>query len=69
MSRTLDNPQIPQIVVELVLYHELLHKHHGLKWINGKCMAHTPEFRRNERKFKYYQEAQQWLDQSFVIPM
>ncbi|WP_052055932.1 SprT-like domain-containing protein [Myxosarcina sp. GI1] len=51
MSRTLDNPQVPQMVVELVLYHELLHKYHGVKWVNGKRMVHTPEFRRSERKF------------------
>ncbi|MEM9273709.1 MAG: SprT-like domain-containing protein [Cyanobacteria bacterium P01_F01_bin.143] len=62
MSRTLDSSKVPQIVVELVLYHELLHKHHGMKWVNGRCMVHTPEFRRSEKKFKYYQEAQQWID-------
>lgn len=69
MSRTLDNSQVPQIVVELVLYHELLHKHHGMKWVNGKCMVHTPEFRRSERKFQYYQEAQQWLDNFSVLSL
>lgn len=69
MSRSLDSSQVPQMVVELVLYHELLHKYHGVKWLNGKRMAHTPEFRRSERQFRYYQEAQQWLDSSFVTPM
>ena len=69
MSRTLDNSQIPQIVVEFVLYHELLHKYHGAKWVNGKRMVHTPEFRRSERKFTYYQEAEQWLKQSPVLFM
>ena len=69
MSRTLDSPHVPQIVVELVLYHELLHKHHGAKWLNGKRMVHTPEFRRSERKFQHYQEAQQWLERSPVMSM
>lgn len=64
MSRTLDNSQVPQIVVELVLYHELLHKHHGAKLLNGKRMVHTTEFRRSERQFRHYQEAQQWLERS-----
>ena len=64
MSRTLDDSHVPQIVVEFVLYHELLHKHHGFKWVNGKRMAHTPEFRRSEKQFEYYQEAEQWLNQS-----
>lgn len=31
ISRTLDNSHVPQFVVEFVLYHELLHKHHGEK--------------------------------------
>ena len=69
MSRTLDNSQVPQYVVELVLYHELLHKHHGVKWVNGKRRSHTPEFRRSERKFAYYQEAEQWLKRSSVLFM
>lgn len=69
MSRTLDSPQVPQMVVELVLYHELLHKHHGAKLLNGKRMVHTPEFRRSERQFQHYQEAQQWLERSLVLAM
>ncbi len=69
MSRTLDSAHVPQIVVELVLYHELLHKHHGAKWLNGKRMVHTPEFRRSERKFQHYQEAQQWLERSPIMSM
>ena len=63
MSLTLDNRGVPQYVVEFVLYHELLHKHHGSIWVNGRRMSHTPEFRRSEQKFKLYQEAQQWLAQ------
>ena len=69
MSRTLDSDLVPQVVVELVLYHELLHKHHGAKWMNGKRMVHTPEFRRSERQFRHYQEAQQWLERSLVLAM
>ena len=69
MSCTLDNSQVPQYVVELVLYHELLHKYHGIKWVNGKRMAHTPEFRHSEQKFAYYQEAEEWLKQSSVLFM
>ena len=69
MSRSLDSSHVPQIVVELVLYHELLHKHHGAEWLNGKRMVHTPEFRRSERKFQHYQEAQKWLEGSPVLSM
>ncbi|MGK7893690.1 MAG: hypothetical protein AB4372_08710 [Xenococcus sp. (in: cyanobacteria)] len=40
------------------MYHELLHKYHAVEWVNGKRMAHIPEFRRSERKFAYYQKAE-----------
>ncbi|MBW4563847.1 MAG: SprT-like domain-containing protein [Mojavia pulchra JT2-VF2] len=61
MSLTLDNANIPEFVIEFVLYHELLHKYHGTKWVNGRRMVHTPEFRAHENKFKLYKEAQGWL--------
>lgn len=62
MSLTLDDARLPPFVVEFVLYHELLHKYHGFSWVNGRRMAHTPEFRRDERAFKLYQRASEWLD-------
>lgn len=61
LALTLDNANIPEFVVEFVLYHELLHKYHGATWMNGRRMVHTPEFRRDERKFKLYKEAEEWL--------
>jgi hypothetical protein len=61
LSQMLDARHIPRYVVEFVLYHELLHKHHGIKWVNGRCLAHTPEFRRSEREFRHYQEAEFFL--------
>jgi len=61
ISRTLDNFRVPRYVVEFVIYHELLHKHHGEKWGKSRLMFHTPEFRTSERKFKRYEQAQQWL--------
>ncbi|BAU67560.1 hypothetical protein STA3757_49820 (plasmid) [Stanieria sp. NIES-3757] len=61
ISKTLDSDRIPQFVVEFVLYHELLHKEIGVKYVNGRCLAHTAEFRRQERQFKFYLEASQYL--------
>jgi len=54
ISLTLDNANIPEFVIEFVLYHELLHKYHGTKWVQGKRMVHTKEFRVSESKFKFY---------------
>jgi hypothetical protein len=61
ISKILDHARIPQYLVEFILYHELLHKHHGIQWLNGKCMVHTPEFKRSERKFSQFQAAQAFL--------
>jgi hypothetical protein len=68
ISSTLDDARIPEYVTEFVLYHEVLHKYHGATWKNGKRMVHTPEFRRDERKFKWYDEASQWLQQLASTP-
>ncbi|GAB1544083.1 hypothetical protein NUACC21_67590 [Scytonema sp. NUACC21] len=61
MSLSLDDASIPEFVVEFVLYHELLHKYHGTKLVNGRRMAHTAEFRASERQFKLHREAEEWL--------
>lgn len=61
LSISLDSDRVPQYVVEFVLYHELLHKHHEGKWVNGRLNVHTPEFRQDEQKFRKYKEADQWL--------
>jgi hypothetical protein len=61
ISKILDHDRIPQYLVEFILYHELLHKHHGIQWLNGKCMVHTPEFKRSERKFSQFQAAEAFL--------
>ena len=61
ISLTLDEPIIPQYVVEFVIYHEMLHKYYGEKWVNGRRMVHTTEFRASEAQFKYYNEAEAWL--------
>jgi hypothetical protein len=63
ISKILDHERIPQYLVEFILYHELLHKHHGIQWLNGKCMVHTPEFKRSERKFSQFQAAEDFLKQ------
>jgi hypothetical protein len=61
ISQTLDEAIIPQYVVEFVIYHEMLHKYYGEKWVNGRRMVHTTEFRVSEAQFKYYNEAEAWL--------
>lgn len=63
LSRSLDSPRVPAYVVAYVLYHELLHKHCGIHWQNGRQRAHTREFRAAEQQFQQYDAAIAWLEQ------
>jgi hypothetical protein len=54
----LDDKKIPRMLVEYVLYHEMLHQHFGIKNHNGRRYAHTSAFRAAEKKFKHQKEAE-----------
>ena len=36
VSRTLDQAAVPAFVVDFIVYHELLHKRHGVRWGGGR---------------------------------
>lgn len=61
ISKTLDDPRVPEFVVEYVLYHELLHIKHPTRIVNGRRQMHSAAFRRDERAFPLYDEAEEWL--------
>ncbi len=61
LSLSLDDAVVPPYVVEFVMYHELLHKQLGVKRVNGRRYAHTPEFRDAERRFVQYEQAKAFL--------
>lgn len=61
ISRSLDEPDVPRYVVEYVLYHEMLHLKHPVRRRNGRRLVHTPEFRRDEEMFPYFEDAEEWL--------
>jgi hypothetical protein len=61
ISCSLDQPDVHECVVDFVLYHELLHRELGIGWRGNRIAAHTPEFRKAERRFERYAEVQQAL--------
>jgi hypothetical protein len=61
VSSTLDQAQVPAFVVDYLMFHELLHKKHGVRWVNGRGYAHTREFYAEEQRFDRYEEADAWL--------
>ena len=64
VSRSLDARDVPRFVVEYIVYHEMLHIHHPTVHHNGRRYNHTPAFRRDERRFPRYREAEDWIERS-----
>ncbi len=62
VSRSLDARDVPQYVVEYIVFHEMLHIHHPTVHHNGRRYNHTPAFRRDEEKFAYFEETEKWIE-------
>ncbi|MES2154287.1 MAG: hypothetical protein V4510_04050 [bacterium] len=62
ISQVLDDPRVPEFVLDYVLYHELLHIIHPVRMGSGtKRRVHTPEFRRAEKKYPRWPEGDEWI--------
>jgi hypothetical protein len=61
ISKSLDSQKVPPFVVEYILYHELLHVKYPIEVVNGRQRKHSREFKSDERKFPYYEQAEKWL--------
>lgn len=62
ISKSLDDKKVPRYVVEFVVFHEMLHIFHPMKLQNGRRYHHTPVFRRDEKKFAFYNESENWIE-------
>ncbi len=62
ISKSLDNGKVPIYVVEFVVFHEMLHIFHPTIHRDGRRYNHTPQFRRNEKKFVYFEKAEKWIE-------
>ena len=60
IHRLLDQSFVPRYVVENVVFHEMLHQLHPPQRINGRWSIHSPAFRREERRFPYFGQAEAW---------
>jgi len=61
LNRALDAADVPERVVEYVLYHELLHKELGVQVRAGRRQIHTRAFREAERRFVHRSDAEACL--------
>src|SRR5262249_53536126 len=64
ISRSLDSKTVPRFVVEYVLFHEMLHIAHPTVHHNGRRYHHTPAFRRDERRFTHFRQAERWIEEN-----
>lgn len=56
VSPVLDSREVPEEFLDFIMYHELLHKKHGIQERGGRLWAHTPQFRRDEKRFHNYEQ-------------
>lgn len=61
VSPALDDAAVSPETVDFIVYHELLHKIHGLIFSGPRGYAHTTAFRRDEKRFPAYAEAESAL--------
>ena len=62
LNRELDRATVPEYVVAYVLYHEMLHLKHPMKFARCRRESHSPSFRKEEKIFRDYQRAMKFLD-------
>ncbi len=58
----LDRPSVPEFVVAYVMYHEMLHLKHPVKFARCRRESHSAKFRAEEKKFADYQRAMKFLE-------
>lgn len=61
LSRILDHADVPEYVVEYVLFHEMLHLKHPTEHRGSRRCIHSREFRVEEKQFPSFSEAKAWL--------
>ena len=61
VSKLLDRVSVPRVVLEYVLYHEMLHLRHPEEHKGSRRRIHTREFRNEEKSFTHLKEAKDFL--------
>lgn len=62
ISRVLDDPDVPEFVLDYVVYHELLHiAHPPVMGTGNKRIVHHKTFRQAEARYPQRKEAEAWL--------
>jgi hypothetical protein len=67
LNRQLDHEGVPTYVVAYVLFHEMLHVKHPIRFVRCRRESHSPRFRNDEKGFTDYARAMRFLAR-FPIP-
>lgn len=59
ISRRLDAPDVPRLLVEYVVFHEMLHLRYPVEHRGARRRIHTREFRQAEKAFAHLREARE----------
>jgi hypothetical protein len=62
LNRRMDHTGVPEVAVEYVLYHEMLHLKHPTRRSGCSLVSHSPEFRAEEKLFADFARARRILD-------
>jgi hypothetical protein len=61
LSKILDQPGVPELAVEYVLFHEMLHLRYPVDHSGARRRVHTREFRMAEKEFPELKNAKEYL--------
>ena len=61
VSRIFDRAGTPRLLVDYILYHEMLHLKYPVEHRSSRRCVHSPAFREEERRFPQYAEATRLL--------
>lgn len=62
LNRRMDHPRVPQVAVEYVLFHEMLHVKHPTRRSGCSLVSHSAGFRAEEKRFADFARARRILD-------
>jgi hypothetical protein len=62
INSALDRRDVPHYVVAYVLYHEMLHQKHPMKFARCRLESHSRQFREEEKRFHDYDRAMKFLE-------
>ena len=68
LSRLLDDPAIPRLAVEYILFHEMLHLRFPVEHRGARRCVHTQEFKQAEKQFPRLPEAKLLLKRICATP-